>query len=126
MKMSIRSTKSSKRTDASLVILVSGIILGVTFVSCSSSKKVGTVKVPLVFVQNKAYSYRTPDGKSGTTNSVAMVALEDGKEVPALPYANFTTSDGTHHSQLTKEGQRVELEPPLENTELWRMGKILE
>jgi hypothetical protein len=84
------------------------------------------VKAPLVFVQNKAYSYKTPDGKSGTTNSVAMVALEDGKEVPALPYANFTTSDGTHHSQLTKEGQRVELEPPLENTELWRMGKILE
>ena len=94
--------------------------------ACGSSRKVGTVKSHLTMVQNKAYSYKTPDGKSGSTNMVAFVVLEDGKEVPALPYANFTTADGTHHSQLTKTGQRVEMEPPLDNTELWRMGKILE
>lgn len=95
-------------------------------VGACSSKKVGTVKSGLTIVTNKYYSYKTPDGKSGTTNNVAIVILDDGKEVMALPYANFTTADGAHHSRLTKEGQRVEMEPPLDNTELWRMGKTLE
>lgn len=124
MKMSIRNTKSFRRTRVRRAVVLSGLLC-FTLVACSSSKKVGTVKSGLTFVQNKSYSYKTPDGKSGSTNQVAFVAL-DGKEVPALPYANWTTDDGTHHSRLTKEGQRVEMEPPLDNTELWRMGKILE
>ena len=100
------------------------LVLICLLLSCSS-KKVGTVKAPLTFVTNKYYSYQTPDGKSGSTNQVAIIALDDGKEICALPYANYTTADGAHHAQLTKEGQRVELEPPLANTELWRMVGIL-
>lgn len=123
--MLIQNTKSFECTRVFAAVALSAIVLcGV--VACSSSKKIGTVKEGLVFVDNKYYSYKTPDGKSGTTNNIALVILEDGKQVPALPYANYTTPDGTHHSQLTKAGQRVELEPPLDNTELWRMGKILD
>ena len=125
MRTSIPSTKLSKQRRHRHVVAVCLVFLCLSADACSS-KKVGTVKSGLTIVQNKSYSYKTPDGKSGTTNNVAIVVLGDGKEVVALPYANFTTPDGTHHSQLTKEGQRVELEPPLDNTELWRMGKILE
>ena len=123
--MSIRNIKSFKPHGQRHVVAVCVALVCFSAGACSS-KKVGTVKSGLSIVRNKQYSYKTPDGKSGTTNNVAIVVLDDGKEVVALPYANFTTPDGTHHSQLTKEGQRVELEPPLDNTELWRMGKILE
>ena len=123
--MSIQNTKWFRRRRLFRLVILSGSLC-LLVVACSSSRKVGKVKSHLTMVQNKAYSYKTPDGKSGSTNMVAFVVLEDGKEVPALPYANFTTADGTHHSQLTKAGQRVEMEPPLDNTELWRMGKILE
>ncbi|HEX6189230.1 MAG TPA: hypothetical protein VFZ40_14210 [Pyrinomonadaceae bacterium] len=125
MKMSIRNTKWFRSRRLFRLVILSGLLC-LLVMACSSSRKVGKVKSHLTMVENKAYSYKTPDGKSGTTNMVAFVVLEDGKEVPALPYANFTTADGTHHSQLTKAGQRVEMEPPLDNTELWRMGKILE
>ena len=120
-----RNTRWFRRRRLFRLVILSGLLC-LLVVACSSTRKVGKVKSHLTMVQNKAYSYKTPDGKSGTTNMVAFVVLEDGKEVPALPYANFTTADGTHHSQLTKAGQRVEMEPPLDNTELWRMGKILE
>jgi hypothetical protein len=123
--MSIRNTKWFRKQRLFRLIILSGLLC-LLVMACSSSRKVGTVKSHLTMVQNKAYSYKTPDGKSGTTNMVAFVVLEDGKEVPALPYANFTTADGAHHSRLTEAGQRVEMEPPLDNTELWRMGKILE
>jgi hypothetical protein len=123
--MSIRNTKWFRKQRLLRLVILSGLLC-LLVMACSSSRKVGTVKQHLTFVQNKSYSYKTPDGKSGTTNMVAFVVLEDGKQVPALPYANFTTADGTHHSRLTEAGQRVEMEPPLDNTELWRMGKILE
>ena len=106
-------------------LFLSGLVFCLLVPACSS-RKVGTVKVGLAFVQNKYYTYQTPDGKSGSTNQVAIVVLDDGKEVRALPYANYKTEDGAFHSQLTNEGQRVEVEPPLGNTELWRMGRVLD
>ena len=113
-----------ERCPSRRVVLV-GLLLCLLVPACSS-RKVGTVKYGSLIVQNKWYTYQTPDGRSGSTNQVALIVLEDGTEIQALPYANYETADGAHHAQLTKEGQRVELEPPIGNTELWRMVGILE
>lgn len=94
--------------------------------STESSRRLGTVKIPLAIVDNKSYSYQTPAGESGATNHVTFITLDDGKEVQALPYVNYKTADGTFHSELSKKEQRVELEPPLLNTELWRMVGFVE
>lgn len=123
--MSIRNTKWFDTSPSSRRSLVFSCLLLCLLVNACSSKKTGTVKAGLTFVTNKYFSYQTPDGRTGSTNQVAVVILDDGKEVKALPYANYKTADGAFHSELVKEGQRVELEPPLGNTELWRMVGIL-
>ena len=91
-----------------------------------SSRTVGTVNIPLAIVDNKSYSYQTPQGESGSTNRITIVTLADGQEVQALPYVNYKTADGAFHSELTTKGERVYLESPLANTELWRMVGLME
>ncbi|MFN2530668.1 MAG: hypothetical protein ABR555_05175 [Pyrinomonadaceae bacterium] len=80
----------------------------------------------MAIVDNKSYSYQTPAGESGTTNRIAVVALDNGREVQALPYVNYKTADGAFHSELSKQGQHVQVEAPLGNTELWRMVGFVE
>ena len=86
------------------------VLLCLATAACHWSRKTGTVK-GLVLIQ-------------GQNELLALVVLDDGKEVLAYPKIFFRTEGGGGW-KLAQAGQRVEVEP-MKDSKYWRIVRALD
>lgn len=106
-----------KRTRVPSRALPAICLLCLLLTACGSSAKTGTVTAPLA--QSR-----------GGTEFFAVIHLDDGSDVLALPYAVTKLEDGWKQ-ELTRKGQRVEVEPfkkgSVKDTQAeWKIVRVLE
>jgi hypothetical protein len=103
-------------SESSRPVLLVSLVLCLLGSACSSSKKTGTVVHPTAFNTDWA-------------EMVAVIELDDGTQVLALPYVVTELPDGWRRD-LTKAGQRVEVAPPEAGKKgraaKWRIIRVLE
>lgn len=117
-------------TSAFKLLAVLLILLACLVMTACGSKKTGRVKSALTTVRGVTFTYESEDGRPRTTDTFAVIELDDGTQVLAGPYV-LTQLENGWKKELVKDGQRVEVEPVEGATinhprGMWKIVRVLE